>query len=437
MPTRRFYAIVLLNAAVLAGTGSAQTPIRLAEDFSPGSTTAVELRVEIAGRLTLPAAKDKPSRELKVVGRSLLKYDEQVLSPDDAGGEKVLRQYAVTEFERSVGDTPQKAEVRAAVRRMVVHRTEKAKSAFSPDGPLTWNDLDAVRTDVFGPALVSGLLGGKDAKPGDSWQASAAAVRELTDLETVEAGGLTIKFEAVVPVKGVDHARLSVSGTIRGVDEYGPARHTLDGTAYFDLTAKRLDYLGLTATRELLDGTGKANGRMDGRFTLTRTKATPVPEADLAKLDLKPSATNTRLLYENPALGAAFLYPRRWRVGAVQGKQITLDGPNGAGLLVTLEPAGKLPTAAAYKEEVVEFLKKQKATVGAVGEVSKLGTADRFGIDAVLAGETVRMEYAVVPGPAGGAVIAARLPRADAAVLVADVDAVVKSLALKAPEAKK
>ena len=41
---------------------------------------------------------------------------------------------------------------------MVVIKAGERKAPFSPDGPLTWGEIDVVRTDVFNPALVPGLL---------------------------------------------------------------------------------------------------------------------------------------------------------------------------------------------------------------------------------------------------------------------------------------
>ena len=96
-------------------------------------------------------------------------------------------------------------------------------------------------------------------KPGQSWKASAAAVAELTDMEKVEEGGLTVEFVGVAKVDGKQLARLKISGTVRGVNEDGPNRQKLDGTAYFDLDAGILTYLSRegharTARREGPDG---------------------------------------------------------------------------------------------------------------------------------------------------------------------------------------
>ena len=73
-------------------------------------------------------------------------------------------------------------------------RLETREVPFSPDGPLTWGEIDVVRTDVFNPALIPGLLPPNAVKPGATWKAAAATVAELTDMEKVEEGAITVEF---------------------------------------------------------------------------------------------------------------------------------------------------------------------------------------------------------------------------------------------------
>ncbi len=416
----------------LMGCGSTslgQTLLR--EKLPADAVTTVEVAVNLDGEMTLPGA--KPQR-LAVVGTSQLNYVERALPAEDA--QKLLRIYKTIDIRRTVGDRKQTADIRKDVRRLVVLRSNNVKSPFSPDGPLLWSEIDVVKNDLFAPALADGLLPGKEVKPGDSWNATASAVRELTDLEKVSVGALVVKLVGVVTFDGKSRARLSVSGSLRGVDDNGPAKHTLDGTAYVDLDTSLLSYLSVKGTHELLDGEGRTNGRIDGRFTMTR-KLTPseaLSDAAIAKLGVKPTPENTRLLYLNDELGVRFVHSRRWRVGAVQGKQVTLDGPNGAGLLITMEDRKSLPTAEAFLKETQNFIAQEKGTVANVTPPKRVRTSpatDRFEFDANLGKEQLHLVYAVIAGKEGGATLAARLPRADAKALSADVDAVLKEIELK------
>ncbi len=267
--------------------------VTLSEPFKPGHTTKIEVRVKVTGKLALPSAeKGKAGQLVTVTGTSKLAYEERVLAPDDAPMLKTVRAYREVEFERTVGEAKQDAGIRPSVRRMVVIKAGERKAPFSPDGPLTWGEIDVIRTDVFNPALIPGLLPQGAVKPGQTWKASATTVAELTDMEKVEEGAITVEFVGVTKVAEKRVAKLKVSGTVRGVNEDGPNRQKIDGTAYFDLDAGCLTYLSVRGTKDLLDGKGQTVGVVEGQFALTRTPVAKVTadlsDAALRDLDLKP-----------------------------------------------------------------------------------------------------------------------------------------------------
>ena len=384
----------ILIAVVGAGwptRAAGQETVTLAENFRPNHAYKVDVRVQLQGKLAIPQGKDKAPQLLPVVGASRLTYDERVLEPDEANSQKTVRSYREVEFRRMVGNIVQDAGIRPSVRRLVVIRANDRRAPFSPDGPLTWGEIDVVRTDVFNPTAVPGLLPAGPVKTGQKWPASPAAVAELTDMEKVDEGGLTVEYQGVAASDGKRMARLRLSGTVRGVNEAGPNRQKLEGTAFFDLDAKLLTYLSVKGTHELLDGTtGMTTGSIDGHFVMTRTPLAQQPsdlsDASLRGLALKPDAENTLLLYDDPGLGVRFLYPRGWRVGAVQGKQLTLDHARlGGGILVTVEPAAKTPSAEDYLRETTAFLEKEKAKVTVAARPARIRaepiTVDRFALD--------------------------------------------------------
>jgi hypothetical protein len=429
-----------LVLATFAHPSSAQQAIKLSENFKPGHVYQVEVEVKLTGRLALPAEKGKPPQPVQIDGASRLQYDERILEPDEAGSQKAVRVYREVEFKRVIGPNKQDAGIRPSVRRMVVIRKNDRRAPFSPDGPLTWGEIDVVRTDVFNPAVIPGLLPREPVKPGQTWKASAAAVAELTDMEKVEEGGLTVEFVGMTTLVGKPAAKLRITGTIRGINEDGPNRQKLEGTAYFNLEAGLVNYLSIKGTHELLDGaSGKAVGSIEGQFVMTRFPIAKLPvdltDGSLARVGLKPDAENTLLLYDDSSLGVRFLYPRGWRVGAVQGKQVTLDHAKlGGGMLITLEPAAKVPSAEDYLREVTAFLQKEKAMVKVVAQPVRVrpepGQLDRFTLDATFEKDAARLEYAVLKQTDGGATVAARLPAATAAELKTEVERVIRSLSV-------
>ncbi len=439
-PSLRLGGLVALLAS---GSAVGQdAPLALHERFTPGAAYRVTLESKLTGRLAVPQPDKKTPDVLPFVGQSTLDYDERPLAPTDDGTARVVRNYRKVEFARTIGDRPQTAEVRAAVRRMVVLRGAKGKKVpFSPDGPLTLGEIEVVRIDVFSPVLVTGLLPANPVKPGDKWPAADAAVVELTDYDAVESNALTVEFVAVVNLNGRRLAKLALAGAVAGSTEDGPSRQAITGTAYFDLDDQRLSYLKINGKSQLLGPKGVTAGEVAGTFTLTRAKADApagLTPDDLKAVDLLPTAANSLLLYDDPSTGVRFDYPRRWRVGVTAGRQLAIDEATGqAGLLLTTTPPDKTPTAAAYLVEVKGFGIKQGWTV--TGETAPARAAgdpavDRFTLDVTSKGEKLRLPYAVVTTPAGGATVAARVVAGpQAAVLEADIDGIVRSLRLAKP----
>lgn len=410
----------------------AQGPVRMNERFDPAEATHVEVKVSLAGRLAVPDEKGQP-RAAPVSGTSTLSYDERPLPRDRANTDKVVRLYQTVRFERTVDGRPETADLRPEVRRVVVQRSpEGRKAPFSPGGPLTAGELDVVRTDLFSPALVPGLLPDREVRPGDRWKASPAAVADLTDFDPIEGGELVVTFAGVVSPDGRQLAKLNIAGTVTGRSEDGPARQSFDGVAYFDLRANRLSYLNLAGTQQFLTDR-QVIGEVRGTVVVTRGPAARPLDVREPPKESVATEDNTQLLFDDPGLGLRFLYPRRWKVGPPKGRQVTLDEPAGGGLLLTREPAGRLPTGDAFRRETLDFLKQQKWPVGTVSPVRKAGVVERFGLDAEANGQRVWLEYAVVNGADGGVTVAVRLPWADREARLREFDRILRNLTVMKP----
>ena len=417
---------------------SAEEPVRLEERFSIGDQYSVKSRSEVSGTLTLPAEKGKPAMPpLTIRGDSAIEYDERVLTqlPNGQVG-KTLRICRRVDFQRTVGDRPQESTLRPAVRRLVLLRDGRAKKApFSPDGPLTWGEIDLIRTDVFVPAL-SGLLPTAAVKPNETWTASADAVQELTGLASIDEGRLECRLEQVSMQGRHREARVALSGTLRGMGEDGTSRQQLKGHFLFDLDAGRLVYVELRGVHALLAGDGHEVGRIEGRFVLSRQADVRVPELSdeaLRGVTLEPDAEHTLLLYDNADLGVRFLYPRRWRIAGGGGNQVAMDAPDGSGFMLTIESTTRTPTGAQFFSETRDFLQGQKARIDRVDPprtVQANPPREHFALEVELTGQKFLMDYHVSRQGGGGAVLAARLLPNEQAALQREVESIARSIVI-------
>jgi hypothetical protein len=423
---------------------AAEEPIHLRERFPVGYEYHVSTRVDLSGTLTLPPEKDKPApKPLSVRGTSAIEYEERVLGlGEDGQVRKTARLCRRTDFRRTVGDRPQENALRPEVRRLILLRHQNKEVPFSPDGPLTWGEIDLVRTDVFTPALT-GLLADYPVRPGDRWSATQAAIQELTDLERIDEGSLECRLEQFTTVEKRRHARVAFHGTVRGTNEDGPNRQELDGYFFFDLESNHLSYLSLRGKHAMLDKDGKEVGHIEGRFVLTRqanTRCAELSDAALKGMATEPNADNTRLLYDNPDLGVRFLYPRRWHVAGVRGTQVALDSADGSGLLLTLDPTSRATTGERFLAESRDWLVKQKARLLRVDQprtVRASPVLEHFSLQAEMGKQTFVMDYYVTRQNNGGATLAARLPPRDLAALQKEVERIAASVVITRPQVEK
>lgn len=438
-PLRKCPLLVTAGLVCLtcASSLAAEEPIRLQERFPVGYEYHVNTRVDLSGTLSLPAEKDKPApKPLSVRGTSAIEYDERVLDvAQDGQVRKTARLCRRTDFRRTVGDRPQEHSLRPQVRRLILLRHQNKEVPFSPDGPLTWGEIDLVRTDVFTPALT-GLLADHPIRVGDRWSATQAAIQELTDLERIEEGSLECRLDQFITLEKRRHARVSFRGTVRGANEDGPNRQELEGYFYFDLESNHLSYLFLRGKHSMLDKDGKEVGRIEGRFVLTRqahTRSTELSESTLKSVAMEPNADNTLLLYDNPDLGVRFLYARRWHVAGVRGTQVALDSADGSGILLTLDPLTRAATGERFLAESRDWLSKQQARllrVDAPRTVRSSPILEHFALEAEMGKQKFVMDYYVTRQSKGGATIAARLLPRDLAALQKEVERLAVSVAI-------
>jgi hypothetical protein len=427
-----------ITAVLLSGVSSpAEETVRLRESYTADYQYHVSTRVELSGKLTLPPPdKEKKPISLNVTGTSAIEYDERVLDVRDSAAARTVRIYRRMDFERKVGDQAQKTTLRPEVRRLVLLREKQFKGPFCPEGPLTPSEIDLIRTDVFTPALT-GLLPNEAVKVGDRWTATTEAIQELTQLEGLD-GKVECKLEGITVLEKRRHARVSLSGTIKGSNEDGPVEQKLDGSYYFDLESNHLSYVSLHGIHSLLDKDGKEVGRVEGQFVLTRqahTEAKELSATALKGLTLVPTADNTLLLYDNAELGVRFLYPRRWRVAGGMGRQVRLDGADGSGLQITLDAGAKLPSGADFLKESQAYFTEQKAKILRAETPASVkggaGALEHFTLDVEMKGERMLMDYYVARQDNGGATLAARLlPGKEVADVQKEVERIARSLTI-------
>lgn len=424
---------ILLFLCASSATVSAQIAYKLTDQTTPGREFRVVTEASIRGELLAPVAKDKPPERINISGKSSIDYHERIVAIEaaDQADHKVVRFYDKIDFRKTTADRTDEISLRPEVKRIVLMKKGAAKLSFSPDGALTWGELDMLRTD-FIVAALAGLLPTKEVAIGDRWTATPAAVLELTDIDKVEQGSLTCKLEKVETAGPRQIAHVSFSGTLSGVNEDGPTKQTLQGKLLVDLQAQCMSYLKIDGEHFLLDEKGAQVGKMSGTFEMTRSTGGShkmLSGEGIKGVPLSPNDENTMLLHD--ADGVRFTYPRSWKVVRSTGKQITLDEHDGAGMLITIDTVKALPSVEKYLKESIQELRDRMAKLVARHGPDPLSpTIERFTLDVSLEKETFTMDYFVIRQTNGGATLAVRIPSKMRDVRMKEVERIAKSLTI-------
>ncbi|MER3416579.1 MAG: hypothetical protein C4297_10255 [Gemmataceae bacterium] len=427
------------SAGVLAQTTTSQDyPLKIR--LSKGACYRIRVESRLEGTLPVPRPNsDAIERQIVFRGESSADYEERLLDvASDGSVPRTIRLYRILKYRRNLDRQVQEGMLRSQVRRLIVVRKEHEEVPFSPDGPLTWGEIDMVRTDVFYPALA-GLLPDRNAAAGESWIANADAVRELTDLEKITEGQVRCTLQRVLVQDGKPMAQISLNGRVAGLSEDGPGQHQLTGHLFFDLERHSIAYLSLNAQQTIpASKDGRIHGHVSGVFTLTCVPCACPEELNdraLAHLRSEPDEFNTRLLFDEPALGLRFVYPRRWTVRKAEDRQVVLHEPEGAGLRITLLPTRDVPTVAQLQSQVDAWLKSKGARIEHFEPARYLAVAqaDRLAWHVQMEGAASVLLYLRLSQGQRSAIFVARLPARSSAALEPQVVEIARTLELRAP----
>jgi hypothetical protein len=117
---------------------------------------------------------------------------------------------------------------------------------------------------------------------------------------------------------------------------------------------------------------------------------------------------------------------------------VRLDGADGSGLQITLDPPARVPTGAAFLAESRDYFTGQKAKIFRLESPYQVrggaGELEHFTIDVEVKGDRVLMDYYVARQANGGATLAARLLAGkELEALQKEVERIAKSVTITAP----
>jgi len=308
----RFLA-VLVGVAIAVGSASAQSAY-LGEATTAGDCFQVDLTLSVTGKLKVDRGGKLEALAISAAAKH--RFVERTETPDARGGVgKVLRKYAEAKSEsRTAGETA-KRDLALDRTLIVAQRTTAGTLHFSPDGPLTREELE-LTAEHFDTLCLPGLLPNKDVKVGEAWPVGPEATQQACLLDGLIKSDLNGKVVTVT----ADGIAFTITGPVEGVENGAQVKIAVNATGKFSLVSKRLVELTWQQTDDRAQGPAGPAAEMTATIVLTRSALPEEPKtldaAVRAKLPADDAATAafTKLKYVDADGRFRFDYVRDWHI---------------------------------------------------------------------------------------------------------------------------
>ncbi|HEY5316092.1 MAG TPA: hypothetical protein VIK18_26425 [Pirellulales bacterium] len=431
---------MLVQFGITAPILMADEPGLLRSSLEPGAMTHIDVLLEVGGDLKLTEAGKIKSLKMSVVGK--LAYDEKRLpTQTDSAGARAVRHYTAAEATIKVEKGMLKPHLRAD-RHLVAALEEKTQlELFSPQGPLTREELDLIDVPA-NSLLLDRLLPAEPVKVGDHWRHDDPLLTLLLGLDAISASDVHSELKEM----DATAARMELSGNVQGAIGGVSTELELKGRYKFNRAQGTVTWVALLIEEKRSIGHVGPGADVVAKLQMTVTPTTGVPElADeaLANLALEGKPEQAVLEYRSPGGRWSMQHDRRWHVMTDKADSMAMRLIERGDLLAQCnvsqlpqaEP-GKQPSLARFQEDVQRALDKDfKRFLHASETRNSLGySIYRVVAEGVVSDLAIEWVYYLVADSHGQQVVYAFTIEPALSGRLADADlAIVESLVFKDP----
>jgi hypothetical protein len=353
---------VILSCLVASATAEKQKPsatYMLQAERRPGQLTRVEAQLEVGGDLRFNNGEKIVTRPLAV--KATLVYDEKQLA-EDGQPRRAVRHYDQAEAVIQVDESGLKPRLRDQRRLIVAAQRDGRVVLFSPEGPLTRDELDLI--DIAGGTLtLDQLLPAEPVALGDKWPQDEAAIEALLDLDAIAR----CEVESVLSDVKDGLAEVTLAGAVQGATEGVATELQIKARYYFHLKARRI--VGLTLAIQEKREIGHVGPGLDVVAKL-RLKIVPLDSSetlsDAALADVATDAVPARERLEHTAAsdGFRFLCDRRWYVTGDERDLIVLRMVERGDLIAQCNISPVAPRSPERRISLAQYQIEVKHTLG-------------------------------------------------------------------------
>lgn len=410
---RNWGSLVAFLAA--AGTAGAQT-YTLTETQTVGGCYRIELGMNLSGEMRI--SKDDNPESLKMTASATHVFPEKILLLDSKGlPQKTARAYENARAVIRVGAESSQRTLREQRCLIVAQRLGDRLATYCPKGLLTREEME-LTSDHFDTHLLSGLLPDKAVKLQDTWKIATDLVQGLCHLDGVTGQDLTCKLEEVQN----SQARVSLTGTVTGIDLGALVKLTVEGTYTFDLKAQHLARLEWKQKDDRQQGPASPASTVETTYTVKRTPIAEPACLSFVALVSVPQGTDLpapmlQLVYQDPKSRFKLKYDRDWQMVGQTNERVVLRllerGDFVAQATITpwtkTQPGDHL-SAEAFKKAMAETPGWEQGELLQEGDISGSGTGRwiyRISAIGQMDGMKVLQNFFLIAGPHGEQVVLA------------------------------
>jgi hypothetical protein len=313
---------ILVTLLGLASEGRSKTAA-LSETIRVGDCQRIQLDMKLTGEMRLnQSGKIVP---IKLEATAEHDYSERILSADSAGlPNKSARRYDKARAIIATNRDSSERTLRDQRRLVVAQRFKDQLLVYAPTGPLTREEQE-LTSEHFDSLPLTGILPGKEVAIGDSWKIGNAVAQALCGFEGLTEQNLVGRLEEIKD----GTARFNISGAATGIDVGALVKLTIDGTARFDLNARRLIALEWKQQDDRAQGPVSPAAVTQTTITLSRAVIDlPSTLSDVALVavpegfEAPPGMSS--LEWKDPKGRFAFVHAREWQTSSQTDEHLVL-----------------------------------------------------------------------------------------------------------------
>lgn len=304
----------ICGATIVAGLSlplPAADRFELVEPADDSRVFATTVDLQASGRLFTTGGAEN-ALKLTVAGR--FEFDERRVAGTgrDALSLRSVRHYRVARGSIDAGGQITNPLLRDEVRLVVTAGQSEGLDLFSPAGPLTFGELELLKTPADTLA-VRALLPESRIDLEEIWRPADWVLPLLVGIEAAEKSTLTCRLATA----DSQIAKVTFEGETLGAALGAAANVKVEGALLYDLPGKFIRRVELTQTEKRSIGAVSPGLDVVAKVVVERQPiASPkrLTDADLARITLEPNEASRLLMFDAPAWNMRFYHDRAWHL---------------------------------------------------------------------------------------------------------------------------